>query len=238
LPPEPAERARRILATWPADDTPRAVLARTNRELAPAAVAALEANRPFRAASVRLTVESALVDELLDRLERETPSSAPLLLRLGRLRAAVDSEVARSRSHDDHATNEFEEPTAAEVTESLLGWAAGHRTLGVLRSAIQERRHALAVLRRDDAPLSLATAHGTKGLEFDDVAVIDMDANAFPSARTIGEATEPERALEEERRLAYVAWTRARCSLTLVYDPAAPSPFLAEAFEPAELGPG
>ena len=33
----------------------------------------------------------------------------------------------------------------------------------------------------------------------------------------------------------YVAWTRARRSLTLVYDPGAPSPFLLEAFDAAEL---
>ena len=39
-----------------------------------------------------------------------------------------------------------------------------------------------------------------------------------------------------DRRLAYVAWTRARRSLTLAYDPGLPSPFLLEAFEPEELG--
>ena len=33
-----------------------------------------------------------------------------------------------------------------------------------------------------------------------------------------------------------VAWTRARRSLTLVYDPGAPSQFLLEAFDPRELG--
>ncbi len=42
--------------------------------------------------------------------------------------------------------------------------------------------------------------------------------------------------IEEERRLGYVAWTRARRSLTLLYDPTVPSPFLLEAFSPAELG--
>jgi superfamily I DNA/RNA helicase len=46
---------------------------------------------------------------------------------------------------------------------------------------------------------------------------------------------EPQRELEEERRLAYVAWTRARRSLTLVYDAGAPSQFLLEAFTPEEL---
>ena len=62
-----------------------------------------------------------------------------------------------------------------------------------------------------------------------------MDADRFPSRRTLDESDDPARALDEERRLAYVAWTRARRSLTLVYDPAAPSPFLLEAFDPEEL---
>ena len=68
------------------------------------------------------------------------------------------------------------------------------------------------------------------------MAVIGLDAGRFPSARSLREAPEPERALEEERRLAYVAWTRAHRSLTLVYDPASPSQFLFEAFDARELG--
>ena len=99
-------------------------------------------------------------------------------------------------------------------------------------------RRRLADLRRDDAPLTLATAHATKGLEFDHVVVLGMDAARFPSARAVTEAADPGRAYEEERRLAYVAWTRARRSLTLLYDPAAPSPFLLEAFTATELGIG
>jgi len=62
------------------------------------------------------------------------------------------------------------------------------------------------------------------------VAVIGMDEGVFPSRRTIEEHADPLRAMEEERRLAYVAWTRARRSLVLVHDPSAPSPFLREAF--------
>ena len=119
---------------------------------------------------------------------------------------------------------------------ALLGWAARFRDPASFVAAIRARRDALALLRRDDARLTLATAHGTKGLEFDHVAVIGMDADRFPSRRTLDEADDPVRALEEERRLAYVAWTRARRSLTLVYDPATPSEFLRDAFDDVELG--
>jgi superfamily I DNA/RNA helicase len=124
----------------------------------------------------------------------------------------------------------------AEIGTALLGWAAAYPRVQDLREAITGIRLAIAELRRDDAPLTLATAHGTKGLEFDHVAVIGLDAGRFPSARSIADAEDPARAMEEERRLAYVAWTRARRSLTLVYDPGAPSEFLLEAFDASELG--
>ncbi len=68
------------------------------------------------------------------------------------------------------------------------------------------------------------------------MAVVGLDAGRFPSGRALADSDEPERALEEERRLAYVAWTRARRTLTLSYDPSAPSRFLLEAFTPDELG--
>jgi superfamily I DNA/RNA helicase len=108
-------------------------------------------------------------------------------------------------------------------------------TLDALADAVRDRRTRLADLQRAAARLTLATAHATKGLEFDHVAVIGLESGRFPSRRTLDESPDPHRALEEERRLAYVAWTRARRSLTLVYDPDAPSPFLLEAFDEAEL---
>src|SRR4029078_1365845 len=122
------------------------------------------------------------------------------------------------------------------ILQAVLGWAAGCRSLDKLRERIAAVRARLARLRTDDAALLPATAHGTKGLEFDHVAVIGLDEGRFPSARSVAEAVEPERALEEERRLAYAAWTRARRSLTLVYGPGAPSQFLREAFSDSELG--
>ena len=63
-----------------------------------------------------------------------------------------------------------------------------------------------------------------------------MEEGRFPSARSVQDAADPARALEEERRLAYVAWTHARRTLTLMYDPLVPSPFLLEAFHHHLLG--
>jgi superfamily I DNA/RNA helicase len=117
----------------------------------------------------------------------------------------------------------------------LLGWSLPYRTVDALRDSIVSARARRQELRRDDAQLILATAHGTKGLEFDHVAVIGLDENVFPSRRTLEDADDPQRALEEERRLAYVAWTRAKKSLVLVFDPAAPSPFMYDAFTTSEL---
>jgi superfamily I DNA/RNA helicase len=121
----------------------------------------------------------------------------------------------------------------SELVEALLGWAPRYPTIAALREAVVVTRSRLRELRSDDAALTLATAHGTKGLEWDHVVVL---ADAFPGRRSVSDATEPERALEEERRLAYVAWTRARRSLTLLFDPDSPSQFLLEAFTPDELG--
>jgi DNA helicase-2/ATP-dependent DNA helicase PcrA len=118
---------------------------------------------------------------------------------------------------------------------ALLAWGSAHGDLDGLIAAIAAMRSRLAALRRDDASLALATAHSTKGAEFDHVAVVGMDAGRFPSGRAVAEADDPDRALEEERRLGYVAWTRARRTLTLSYDPGAPSSFLLEAFSPDEL---
>ena len=128
-------------------------------------------------------------------------------------------------------------PSAADVASGLLAWGAAHQRDDVrgFVARIRAARVRLAELRSDDAPLILATAHGTKGLEFDEVAVIGLDEGRFPSERTLAEAEDPVRALEEERRLAYVAWTRAKRLLVLIYDPMRPSPFLLEAFSREEL---
>lgn len=65
----------------------------------------------------------------------------------------------------------------------------------------------------DGEKITLMTVHSAKGLEFKNVFVVGMEENLFPSSM----AGESPRALEEERRLFYVAITRAEEHCFLSY---------------------
>ncbi len=250
-----------LLRTWPADGSSRAILARTRRELLAAVAACLASGVPFRADGVPLPVDDPRLDGLVaaaaaDR--RNLPIAARLAWPVGPGPATRRDHPAPGARRDDDPQPPADDPQPAgddpqpaaerghepedepawtldELRAALVGWAVGLSPSSDVARAIADARALLARLRRPDATLTLATAHATKGLEWDHVAVLGMTEGGFPSARSLADAADPERALEEERRLAYVAWTRARRSLTIVFDPAAPSPFLREAFDPAEL---
>jgi len=65
----------------------------------------------------------------------------------------------------------------------------------------------------DNNKVSLMTIHAAKGLEFTNVHVVGMEEDLFPSMLSKNSRSE----LEEERRLFYVAVTRAKANLTLSY---------------------
>ena len=84
----------------------------------------------------------------------------------------------------------------------------------------------------DIEKVTLMTVHAAKGLEFDAVCIVGLEEELFPSNMS----SDDERQIEEERRLFYVAMTRARKHLMLFYamqrfrygsiDSSAPSRFL------------
>lgn len=90
--------------------------------------------------------------------------------------------------------------------------------------------------KRKENALVLSTVHSSKGLEWKAVLIIDCVEDRFPSKKAMNRPED----LEEERRLMYVACTRAMDSLHLfvpktiynryngVSDPALPSPFVLE----------
>jgi len=88
-----------------------------------------------------------------------------------------------------------------------------------------------------DSELTVATIHASKGLEYDCVILCGAGSGQMPHPRSI----EPE-SFEEERRLMYVAVTRARSRLLITYpvdglptSPQGPSPFLQPKFPWDEL---
>ncbi|WP_443939655.1 ATP-dependent helicase [Pedobacter sp. MW01-1-1] len=78
----------------------------------------------------------------------------------------------------------------------------------------------VALLTNDDKDgdknkdtVSLMTIHSSKGLEFKNVYIVGLEENLFPSQMSVNSRSD----LEEERRLFYVAITRAEIKLTLTY---------------------
>jgi DNA helicase-2/ATP-dependent DNA helicase PcrA len=85
----------------------------------------------------------------------------------------------------------------------------------------RDRSQDKAVEREDeDEKLVLSTVHSAKGLEFHTVFIPHLVDGIFPSSRSFGD---PE-ALEEERRLFYVAVTRAKENLFLLQPSFVPGP--------------
>ena len=95
--------------------------------------------------------------------------------------------------------------------------------LDALRQLIRTHRDA------PDARLTLSTIHGSKGLEYDRVFLLDVHDGVLPADPNGTDGTEDaQRAYEEDRRLFYVAMTRAKNELYLFDYPDVPSAFVRE----------
>ena len=100
-------------------------------------------------------------------------------------------------------------PASAEGLESdeRQGGIASFLEHTALVNAAEEEEE-----RRDVPKVSLMTIHAAKGLEFEVVYLIGLEEGLFPHGRAL---EDDQGGLEEERRLAYVALTRAKRMLTL-----------------------
>jgi len=194
------------------------ILARTRAELGPVALALVRAGTPH-ASSVATALDAEPVRALMERA-RSLPGEAAPFPALLKLRAVS----AWRRSDEDDALGDGDHG----ALDALLGWAAAFPTLDRFLAAGDQAAERLAALRDPQAPLELVTVHGAKGREWPTVVVIGFEEERFPNRRALLGAADPARALEEERRLAYVAITRATEQLILAFDPARPSRFLDE----------
>lgn len=123
----------------------------------------------------------------------------------------------------------FECASLEEAHEEAAG-----RSMSDFHAQLARQTKQLRVVRDEDDGMELATIHGSKGREWPYVIVVAVDDGILPDSRASKADADPEvvgrgEGTEAERRLAYVAFTRAKQHLELHYDAHKPSPFLTEA---------
>ena len=114
---------------------------------------------------------------------------------------AAPTELSAGAVHADEIERTYG-PLACKALPALMEWLA-------LRSDLDS-------LAGETHAITMMTIHSAKGLEFPAVFVAGMEEGIFPHVHDFGGSDDPGK-LEEERRLAYVAITRARKRLFLTY---------------------
>ena len=132
----------------------------------------------------------------------------------------VSAEIARVRTlYDSVLRDRYDRPEARLADlEQLQAIAGGYPDRATFLSALaleppQSTQDVAGGSDREDDLLILSTAHSAKGKEWDAVFLIWAADGWFPSTRALRDAED----IEEERRLMYVAMTRARHHLAVVY---------------------
>ena len=175
---------------------------RTGLPLAAAALQLADSDElPKRAA---ITIGGLMQQFLYWREEAETLSSSDLL-RLVLEESGYNAMLAADRS-----------PESAGRAENLSELARAMEDYSTLGDFLE---HVSLVMDNDRSDagetVTIMTIHAAKGLEFDNVFCVGWEEGVFPSQRAIDEGGLAS--LEEERRLAYVAITRARRHCTILH---------------------
>jgi DNA helicase-2/ATP-dependent DNA helicase PcrA len=156
------------------------------------------------AAKKKIAAFRSLLTALMDKVQTETPSDAA--------NAVLDETGYRKGlENEDTAESDARLENLAELVGSILEYEAEMQAAGekpTIAGYLERVTLVSDVDQMKDAPrLVLMTVHSAKGLEFRAVFLTGMEEEVFPyKGLTPGEEDE----LEEERRLAYVALTRAR----------------------------
>ena len=163
---------------------------------------AVSALRNFRNIVLKLAEMASVIRGELETRKSKLETSTPV----SEIVKAAIFETEYENALKSEKTDEAD--ARLENLQELVNAAVDYDELGVegLREFID---HSALVSDTDDykadAPVTLMTAHSAKGLEFPLVFIVGLEDGLFPHSRS---ATDPAD-LEEERRLCYVAMTRA-----------------------------
>jgi DNA helicase-2/ATP-dependent DNA helicase PcrA len=185
------------------------------------------ARRLMDAIGVRADAEAPLVNLIDHPLEVPKGAAAGVQALRSALSSCADEDVTppgsqleRLRAYLDPIVNDRYEapaPRLADLDQLALmarGYESRSRFLAELTLDPPASTSDLAgPPLLDEDYLILSTIHSAKGLEWDTVHVIHATDGCIPSDMATGDDDE----LEEERRLLYVALTRARDELTITY---------------------
>ena len=147
--------------------------------------------------------------ELIQAIENAKQSKLPLHEVFENLMADVGY---MKMLRDDQDENRIQ--NIIELKNSIANYMNTHPDTATFESYLQD----IALYTStddifDDEYVSLMSIHMAKGLEFNYVFVVGLSEDIFPSVRSVQEGG--DEGLEEERRLAYVAFTRAKKRLYL-----------------------
>lgn len=126
-----------------------------------------------------------------------------------------DIGYERYLSRTTHSGSRYE--AAMYKVDMLRELARGYKDVYAFAGRMETFGALCKERNKTPSPVTLSTVHASKGLEYDEVLLIDLLEGRFPSDIAIQSHVEGERdALEEETRLFYVAMTRAKDRLVLV----------------------
>lgn len=210
------------LIVQPADDLAfERIVNQPKRGLGDKAVAAI--HRHARAAQLPLLMAAA---QMLDSDEMTPQARRSLARFVGDVASWRDKaatlphpELARIVLEESGYTAMLQADRSAESAGRLENLAELTRAMEEYENLGGFLEHVSLVMDNDEARqgerVTIMTIHAAKGLEFDIVYLPGWEEGVFPSQRALDEGGLA--ALEEERRLAYVAITRARRKATIIH---------------------
>ena len=194
----------------------------------------------IEAAELRAAMRAVRRNELdMSGILAKLAGGQAILASVAEIHGEVDKEGTRADAALKRVVRHFELPRSAPLA-ALVKFVEGWQDKPIVDSGspaefldyltyFLEARGAITLPRSPDDAVQLLTAHAAKGLEFRHVAVIRGSSTSFPCSykeplvafpaelRRSGTALHDDKALheQEERRLFYVAMTRAKDSLAI-----------------------
>ena len=154
-----------------------------------------------------------LIDELRYEADKKnTPELAETIIK----RSGIWGEISSDRTPENINRQENIE----ELLNGVRKFCVGRKEAGEEQTSLSDFLAKISLATDQDNgdeteqdKVTLMTVHASKGLEFKQVFIVGVEEDLFPSAMS----KNSEREIEEERRLLYVAITRAGENCTLTY---------------------